>query len=50
MQPDKTPAAFLLFIPPVINIASFLSVKLIADGIFDGYGTCYILYIFKIII
>ena len=43
MQPYSTPAAFLLFIPPAINAASFFfSAKLIAGGIFCGNEMRYI--------
>ena len=42
MQPDITQAAFLLSIPPVINVADFFfSAKLIFGGIFYGNNKSY---------
>ena len=44
MQLDLTPAAFLLLIPPAINVAAFFfSAKLIDGGIFPGHEMPYIL-------
>ena len=44
MQPYSTPDAFLLLIPPTINVALFfLSAKLITGGIFSVNEMRYII-------
>ena len=50
MQPDLTLPIFLLFIPPEINVATFLfSAKFIAGGIFHDHEMNYIKINFYII-